>query len=603
MLKLRLVVKRRGKFCCLNRNRLVLGVTSCLRDASLQRHAQYFCVRQEKGTMMSAGSNFFRAARIIASLVFVTLLIALSPFIASAQNCTNLAPSGDTTGHADWNNINTCLNVAPYSVTLGIGRFYIYQQILFPQVWGAKLLGSGNTVSSSVIEPVYASSDCSPNPSCFVADSGNPQFPLQYQPIILTKNAPNGQISNFMLDLNQLRKSYNHLGSFAIQVGTGSRQSPGTQVTSVRIVGDQTTTGWANGGGIVIVSSSNSTVNDNILKDFGFTTELGTSSVGHAAINVQNSSSTSVQNNTITRVSIGIEVVNNANQPGDSSYTNVSGNNITGATGLTCSDCSGGRSIKLQANGDALPPRHLVVQNNVGTDWGGQNQGATTPVGLVLVAGVQYSTFTGNSFDGSTDTRASYGLQIRSSFDGLPSASYHNTFTSNTFRSGSCTGCFDVFFNDDGPDQGFESLQGIPDIGKRKVNGGNNTFNTMKWQTQYDNGCSQFAHAWFDYPPGQTFVSRGQNITLSAAGIWPNSLLPVIFDFYDPNGIKIDSISYSGGNGNCVMNQQLYTVSASKFLSPGLYKILATYYDGNSSARIVNDWIGTGGQQVLLDVR
>jgi hypothetical protein len=326
--------------------------------------------------------------------------------------------------------------------------------------------------------------------------------------------------------------------------------------------------------------------------------------LGHQGIDVQNSGSTLVQNNSIIRVSIGIEIVNNANQPGDSSNTNVSGNDITGATSLTCSNCSGGRSIKLQADGDAPPMQHLIVQNNTARGWGGQNKGATTPVGLVLVAGVQYSTFSGNSFDGSTDSRASYGLQLRSSFLAPASACHHNTFTNNTFLSGrpSVCGndCFDVFFNDDGPDQGLHSLQGIPDIGRRSVNGGNNTFSTMKWNT--DQGCSQFAHAWFVYPTGQNFVNRGQSITLAAAGIRPDSST-ITFYFYDPDGNLVTNVQYPGGNGACVMNQQSFTINPSVFVNAGLYKILATYNDGNSTAQIVNDWIGTNGQQVTLDVR
>jgi hypothetical protein len=180
-------------------------------------------------------------------------------------------------------------------------------------------------------------------------------------------------------------------------------------------------------------------------------------------------------------------------------------------------------------------------------------------------------------------------------------ASHHNTLSNNTFRSGFCGGCFDVKFNPDGPDQG-RALSGTPDIGRRSVNGGSNVFNTMDWTPGPDRGCLQFAHAFFDYPTGQNFVNRGQNITLAAAGIRPDSSL-VTFFFYKPNGNFLTSVQYPGGNGNCVMNQQPFYINPAIFTEAGMYKILATYNDGNSDAQIVNDWIGTQGQQILLDVR
>lgn len=539
---------------------------------------------------------------------FVVLLIIVSALAVPAQDCTNLAPSGDTTGHTDWTNINnTCLNGASHSVKLGIGTFYIHKQIEFPQVSGAKLLGSGNTVSGSVLTAVYASGDCAPNTSCFVDPSGNPQFPFQYKPIVFTRNAPNGEIMNFLLNLEQLQRNFNHLGSYAVQVGTGSRPSPGTQVTSVRIVGSQLTSGWANGGGIIIVSSSNCTVSNNVLKDFGFMKELGGGSAGASAILVQNSGSVFpgsaiLSGNTITRVAFGIVLQNQPNQSGNSSSTTISGNNITGATALTCSDCAGGRAIKFEVFGNAAPLQYLSVQNNTAKNWGGQNQAGVSPSGLDLSSGVQYSTFTGNNIDGSTDIRASYGLQVRSSVPMQPQiASHHNTLTNNTFRSGPCGGCFDVKFNADGPDQG-RAISGAPDIGRRSVNGGNNVFTTMDWTPGPDRGCLQFAHAFFDYPTGQNFVNRGQNITLAAAGIRPDSSL-VTFFFYKPNGDFLTSVQYPGGNGNCVMNQQPFYINPAIFTETGMYKILATYNDGNSDAQIVNDWIGTQGQQTLLDVR
>jgi hypothetical protein len=255
--------------------------------------------------------------------------------------------------------------------------------------------------------------------------------------------------------------------------------------------------------------------------------------------------------------------------------------------------------LKIQACGvgDELPLRNLTVTNNTGSNWGGPNQGSVVPSGLDLICGVQYGTFTGNNFTG--DSMSSYGLEIRSSFQSPQNASHHNVFNNNTFFAGGCNGCKDVFFEDDGPDQGSGTISGIPSIG-RAVHG-TNTYNTTGYRV--NRGCSQFAHAWWDYPAGQTFVNRGQSITVGAAGIRPDSAYTVTLNITDPNGNVVLLRTFSGGNGNCVMNQQPVLIDPSAFVAPGLYKVLATYYDGNSNAQIVNDWIGTGGQQVLLDVR
>lgn len=116
-------------------------------------------------------------------------------------------------------------------------------------------------------------------------------------------------------------------------------------------------------------------------------------------------------------------------------------------------------------------------------------------------------------------------------------------------------------------------------------------------------GCSQFAHAGWQYPSGQTFINRGQALTVAASGIRPDPSKTVTFGFYNPSGVLVKSVTYSGGNGNCVMNQQLVYIDPALFTTPGLYKVYATYYDGNSNAQLVKDWIGTLGQQVQLDVR
>ena len=89
---------------------------------------------------------------------------------------------------------------------------------------------------------------------------------------------------------------------------------------------------------------------------------------------------------------------------------------------------------------------------------------------------------------------------------------------------------------------------------------------------------------------------------MAAAGIRKDSST-ITFYFYNPNGNLILTKPFAGGNDSCVMNAQQVYIDPAVFVNPGLYKVLATYNDGNSTAQIVNDWIGTGGNQVLLDVR
>jgi hypothetical protein len=534
------------------------------------------------------------------SFIFLSLMaiaILISPVGARAQDCNALIPGAGLPGKTDDQVINECLNIVGYArltITGSSNPFKIYAPIVFPETSGKQLTGAGNNDSGTVIEPQYACGQ----PSPFVVDN-------KYQPVILVKKSPNGVVSNFKLSLKNLRQSCGYTGNFAIRVD----KSPGSQVTSLRVVGSQYgtsgyTTGWANGGGILVVNSANAVVNNNIIKDLGYIQGSNGGGPGASGIQIENSLQVSVQNNSITRVSFGIEIVNKSPQggfTGDSSYTTVSGNSIIGAANIGCPSCSGGRALKIIACsslGDELPLRYLTVTNNIASNWGGPNQGSVSPSGLDLHCGIEYSTFTGNNFTG--DNKASYALQIRSSFNSPQRATHHNVFNNNTFSVAGCSGCYDVKFNDDGPDQGSGGSSGTPSIGR--VVHGTNTYVSTAPSSTY-RGCSQFAHAWWDYPPGQNFVYRGQSITLAASGIRPSLFLTVTFIFKDPNGNVVDSITYPGGTSNCVMNQQSFVISSSKFVTPGLYKVFATYWDGNSDAQIVNDWIGTQGQQVSLDVR
>jgi hypothetical protein len=236
--------------------------------------------------------------------------------------------------------------------------------------------------------------------------------------------------------------------------------------------------------------------------------------------------------------------------------------------------------------GDELPLRNLSITSNTASNWGGPTQAIVVPSGLDLICGVQYGTFTGNSFIG--DSQASYGLEIRNSFQSPQNATHHNQFDNNTFQSAGCSGCYDVFFEDDGPDQG-RGLNGVASVG-RKVKG-SNVYTTTGYRVNRD--CSQYAHAFWSYPPAQSFVNRGQSLTVAAAGIRPDTTKTVTFIFKNAAGTTVYSRSYAGGAGNCVMNQQSLPIDPLYFTAAGTYQVFASYSDGNSNAVISNDPIGS----------
>jgi hypothetical protein len=548
-----------------------------------------------------------RAISTGALLMMVGFLILLSSGTARAQNCDMLTPVGGFGDDAI--QINNCLTTSGHATLLGY-TFNIYQPIRFPtKTSNISLTGAGS--SSTKIVTQFTCGASTPFVDYTVT-------PAAYQPVIQVTKVTNATLNGFTLNLASLRKDCGYKSNFAIVVD----KSPGTQVTSLKINGSQYgqpdyTTGWSNGGGILFSNSGSSAtrqsvISSNFIKDIAFTVETGGQTVGREALALDNSGGSSdsirtlVQNNTILRAAFGIEIVNKSpsiGYTGDSSYTTVSGNSITGSAGIGCPDCAGGRALKFQACGvgDELPIRYPIVTNNIATLWGGQ-QALVSPSGMDLSCGVQYGTFSANNFNAGNAT-ASYGLQIRGSFMSPQNASHHNVFTNNTFFAGGCSnGCFDVFFNDDGSDQSSGTTSGLPSIGRHYADGGNNTFGTMGDAGGY-HGCSEFAHAWWQYPGTQTFINRGQSLPVSAAGIRPDSTKTVTFDFYNPLGVLVKTMTYTGGNGNCVMNQQLIPIDTTAFPTPGLYKVYATYWDGNSNAKIVKDWIGTLGQQATLDVR
>jgi len=531
-------------------------------------------------------------SRLLSRFALLTLVITASlTFPAQAQNCSALVPGAGGTDDAA--TINNCLSTqgfATLTANTGSNPFRLYQPIIVPAGTGRQLTGAGNTDSGSVLQAQYS---CGQS-SAFVVSG-------QYQYVIQALKTPNVVISNFKLDLSQLRKSCGNQGNYAIRVGASTLDSAaGARVTGVRIVGSRYgdvdyTTGWVHGGGLLIINSSNVVVSNNIVKDLGYTNAIGGTSAGYAGIQVANCANALVENNTITRVSFPLQVINGSPSQGyrgDSSGTIVRNNTLTGAAGINCSDCTAGRALKIQTCGvgDELPLRNLSVTGNTASNWGGPTQAIVVPSGLDLICGVQYGTFTGNSFIG--DNQASYALEIRSSFQSPQSATHHNQFDNNTFQAGACSGCFDVFFEDDGPDQG-RGLSGTPSVG-RKVQG-TNVYDSVNYRVNRD--CNQYAHAWWVYPAGQTFINRGQSLIVAAAGIRPDTTQTVTFTFKNAAGTTVLTRTFSGGNGNCVMNQQTVVIDSISFSAPGLYQVTATYSDGNSNAVITNDPIGS------IDVR
>jgi hypothetical protein len=515
------------------------------------------------------------------SLLFAIILIVVATSAANVraqtygQNCNALAPRTD--GGDDAVYIIDCLTISNHA-TLTAGTFSIYQPIVFPQLSAVSLVGAGKNATDIVAQ--YNSN--------FIDSSAN-----QYRNVIKVLRAPNATLSQFHLNLSNLRKSFGHFGNYALQVD----KSSGTQVTSLKITGSQYGTvdytgGWSHGGGILVVNSANSVINNVGIKDLGFTTEIGGSSAGFAGIQIASSGGSSVQNNNVARVSFNIQVINGNpafGYTGDSSNTIVTGNTVTGPANIGCPDCIAGRGIKLEACSPAPPLQRLNISNNSVGGIGGP--GNVSPSGIDLIAGVQYSDFTNNQVT-TANGSSIYPLRIRSSFETCSQATHHNEFNYNTFSGGHNNGTVNVIFNGDGPDQG-RALNGTPSIAR-----GNHGTNTYRSSTPTSGSCSQYAHAWWEYPAGQTFLYSGQNLTFAAAGI-KNNGSPVTFRFYDSTDTLRLTLNFTGGNGACVMNAVQTPVS----LAPGFYKVRASYSDGNSTAFISNDWVGPQGQQVFLEIR
>ncbi|WP_163999725.1 hypothetical protein [Pyxidicoccus caerfyrddinensis] len=512
-------------------------------------------------------STFHPAGLVVAALA---LLFLLPDTARAQQSCDALTPSGGD----DAPTLNACL-ANTGRATLGEGVFRLSRPLVFPRAPGVRLSGAG---ASTVLRPTYTCGQSSP----FVLSG-------QYQPIITVTRAPGAVLRDFRLNLQELRRDCGHKGAYAIMVD----KSDDVQVLNLRLRGSQFgapdyTSGWANGGGLQFTNSARGLIRGNDIRDVGFTADPGTASAGKNGIAIENSASTRIDSNVVERVSFQVSVSNFSPAfgfTGDSSGTSVTGNTLVGAANINCPDCSPGRAIKLQACGrtdvqDELPLRNLVVRNNDARDFGGAN-GQQGGSGLDLVCGVQYGTFENNRLIGAGT--AEFAGQVRSSFQSLVNPSHHNTLNFNTFTSGrgrpGCDGsCVDVNFNVDAPDQ----------IGLRRGVAGTNVANSFR---PGSSSCGDYSHAFFNYPAGQVFVNRGQNLLLAAAGMRPGS--STVFRFKRQDGSQVAAFTSQSANGNCVVNEQLFGINAAQF-APGRYNLFAEYSDGSSNGVFIsNDPIGT----------
>ena len=389
-----------------------------------------------------------------ALLALTTMSLATSVY---AQNCNALVPGGGD----DAVQINNCLATVGHA-TLTANTFLINQPIAWPQVSNVSLTGAGKNATHIV--PQYS---CGQS-SAFVVNG-------TFQNIIWVLKAPSATLRDFHLDLSNLRQSCGNAPNMAVRID----KSPSSQVRSLKISGSQYgdpgyTSGWANGGGINVVNSANCVIDNNAIRELGFIDGA------FEGLRIEASGSTLVNSNVVFHVSFALVISNGTvaqGYTGDSSFSTITSNIFTGAAGINCPGCHSGRSIKMIACAfDPIPPmRYLTVTNNTGSNWGGPDQAGVSPSGIDLHCGVQYSTFTGNNFVGGP--QSSYGLEIRSSFMSNQVASHHNVFNNNTFAAGPCSGCFDVFFTGDGPDQSSGTISSVPSIG-RAVHG-SNSFSTF----------------------------------------------------------------------------------------------------------------------------
>jgi hypothetical protein len=105
--------------------------------------------------------------------------------------------------------------------------------------------------------------------------------------------------------------------------------------------------------------------------------------------------------------------------------------------------------------------------------------------------------------------------------------------------------------------------------------------------------CSQYAHAWWEYKNGVDYVSAGDSILLTAAGIRTGT--HVTYHIRKPGNQEdeLTLVSRQVANSYNVLNEE---ESPPIHLAPGLYEIFVDLYDGNivnpenASPALITNW-------------
>ncbi len=114
--------------------------------------------------------------------------------------------------------------------------------------------------------------------------------------------------------------------------------------------------------------------------------------------------------------------------------------------------------------------------------------------------------------------------------------------------------------------------------------------------------CSQYAHAWWAYKNGLSYVPSGGRILLAAAGIRPQTFVTYHIRKPGSDQDELTIMSSQKAGASCVLNEE---ESQPINLPPGLYDVFVDLYDGNISAptadspALISDW----QLRVKLEVR
>lgn len=114
--------------------------------------------------------------------------------------------------------------------------------------------------------------------------------------------------------------------------------------------------------------------------------------------------------------------------------------------------------------------------------------------------------------------------------------------------------------------------------------------------------CSQYAHAWWAYKNGLSYVPSGGRILLAAAGIRPGTCVTYHIRKPGSNHDELTLVSRRAASASCVLNEE---ESQPINLAPGFYNVFVDLYDENvatptaDSPALISDW----QLRVKLEVR